>query len=611
MTRDVAGVFGRGANAAREHVRRLLGSGSDGCESGSLAIAWTGGKPARDRRLVLVAGRLHNLPALAAELGADSQDAERVVSLAIDRWGEEALGKLRGGFVIAVWDPGTSTGFVAVDQLGVGGLFLHRSSGRLSFATEMRDLLRLLATRPAPAPDRVVQWLAGGYLAGGATLYEGIERLEGGHLVRLENGGAQTVSYWGPRYAPPLSITRTEAAAKLVSALTRSVAASVPGGSRAGLQVSGGLDSSIVAAIACRLDQPPRDLAAYSLVHPDHPDIDESSLIERVTTFLGMPSERIPVSGSSALTAALEFQLAWELPTTTPMLAFNLPLLRRAAADGIAVMADGEGGDELLGCSEYVLADRVRRGDVRGAISLARRLPGVGDDPGARFLWALVREFGLKGAAPRALHRTLRRALGARRYAPRWLQSSAASRYLELHDEWAWKALEGPRWWSYLADLLTSGRVRMGAYDLLRRRAALAGVTNTHPLLEDLDLVELVLGLPPELALDPVLTRPLARDAVAGLLPDEIRLRPDKVDFSRLLIDALGGPDRALVAELLGARDAEVWAYVEPEQVRGLLEVPRERRSTEWARVVARLATTESWLRTQADPGLPERLLGR
>ena len=263
MTRDVAGVFGRGANAAREHVRRLLGSGSDGCESGSLAIAWTGGKPARDRRLVLVAGRLHNLPALAAELGADSQDAERVVSLAIDRWGEEALGKLRGGFVIAVWDPGTSTGFVAVDQLGVGGLFLHRSSGRLSFATEVRDLLRLLATRPAPAPDRVVQWLAGGYLAGGATLYEGIERLEGGHLVRLENGGAQTVSYWGPRYAPPLSITRTEAAAKLASALTRSVAASVPGGSRAGLQVSGGLDSSIVAAIACRLDQPPRDLAAY------------------------------------------------------------------------------------------------------------------------------------------------------------------------------------------------------------------------------------------------------------------------------------------------------------------------------------------------------------
>jgi asparagine synthase (glutamine-hydrolysing) len=343
-------------------------------------------------------------------------------------------------------------------------------------------------------------------------------------------------------------------------------------------------------------------------VHPDHPDVNESGWIDRVTSFLDVPVERLEVRGGSALAAALEYQLAWEVPAGTAMLAFNAPLLRRAAADGVGVLLDGEGGDELLGCSEYVVADRVRRLDLRGAVSLAGRLPGAGVDPGARFLWALLREFGLRGAAPHGLHQRLRR-LRPSRYAPRWLQPEAAAEYVELRDDWAWKRLDGPPSWRYLADLLTDGRERLGVHDLLRRRATLAGIASSHPLLEDLELVELVLRLPPELQLDPVLTRPLAREAMAGLLPDDVRLRPDKVDFTVLVVESLSGPDRPTVEDLLGRRDAEVLTYVRPESVRSLLDTPPSRRSAEWARVLSRLATTEAWLRSQADPKLSSRLL--
>jgi asparagine synthase (glutamine-hydrolysing) len=603
------GVFGRGAGEASPDVRAALDSDTRALASESMALAWTGVEPVSTRRLVLVAGRLHNLPSLAAELGAPESDTEHMVSLAFDRWGEAALTKLRGSFVLVVWDAAADSGLLAVDQLGVGGLFVRESPGKLSFATEVRDLLRVLPRRPAPERAAVVQWVADGRLRRGETLYEGVRRVEGGTFVRLERGRAQTETYWTPRYVSPARLGRAEAAAELRSSLARSVRACVAEDGPVGVQVSGGLDSSIVAALARELEPPVRDLTAYSLVHPDHADIDESRLIDQVTSTLGLASERLPMRGASALSAALEFQLAWEVPTTTPMLAFNLPLLRRAAGDGVAVMLDGEGGDELLGCSEYLLADRVRRGDLRGAVSLARRLPGVGDDPGARFLWALVREFGIKGAMPHRLHRALRRAHGAKRYAPRWLTAPAAAAYVELRDAWSWKERNGPRWWSYHAELLTAAREHMGAFDLLRRRAALCRITNTHPLLDDLDLVELVLRLPPELALDPVLTRPLARDAVAGLLPDAVRLRPDKVDFSGLLIDALGGPDAALLRDLLGPTVGEIWAYVDQAQVHQLLDVPIERRSTEWARVVSRLATTECWLRSQGDPTLPQRLL--
>lgn len=610
MTRAIAGVFGRGAEPAGPEVRRSLGAEASGGLTGkAMALAWTGRSPAPGTRTVLVAGRVLNLSALAAELGGAGDDAEQIVSLAFDRWDEAMPTMLRGGFVVVVWDAAAGSGLLAVDQLGAGGLFLHESAGRLSFATDVRYLVRLLPSRPAPAYGSVVQRIADGYLARGATLYEGVRRLEGGHLVRLENGYARTACYWAPHEAPPIRISRSDAAAELASTLTRSVRARVAESGPTGVQVSGGLDSSVVAAIVSRLDPPVQDLRAYSLAHPDHPEIDESARIEQVTSFLGLRSERLPMSGASALTVALEFQLEWLLPATSPMLAFNLPLLRRAAHDGVGVLLDGEGGDELLGCSAYLLADRLRHGDVRGTISLARRIPGVGRDPALGLLWTVVRRYGLRGAAPHPLHRAMRRVLGANRYAPRWLRPPAAQRYLELHDEWAWKKRAGPRWWCYLADLLTAGRERLGFYDLLRHRASLAGLESAHPLLEDLDLVELILSLPPELAFDPELTRPLARDAVAGLLPDEIRLRPDKVDFSRLLIDALNGPDRALATRLLGAKDAELWAYAEPEKVGELLETPLTRRGTRWAQVVARLATTESWLRSQADPSFPQRLL--
>ena len=85
------------------------------------------------------------------------------------------------------------------------------------------------------------------------------------------------------------------------------------------------------------------------------------------------------------------------------MLAFTLPLLRRAASDGVPVILDGEGGDELFGCSQYLIADRLRRGNVRGAIELARRLPDLGDALSRGDRWALVRDVRRSRAPSRTL----------------------------------------------------------------------------------------------------------------------------------------------------------------------------------------------------------------
>jgi asparagine synthase (glutamine-hydrolysing) len=558
----------------------------------------------------VLSGSVRNLPALAAELGvAGTCSDERVLGLALARWGEETLTRLRGSFTLVFWDSGSRTGFLAVDQLGAGALFLHESDGRLSFATELGCLLRLLARRPAPDRENVVQWLSDGHLDLGETLFEGIRRLEGGHLVRLEGGAWSKLPYWTPRYETPERLTPADASALLRAELERAVAERLTEPRATGLLVSGGIDSAAVAAIACGADSASHRLRAYSLLFPEHPQADESGHVELLTRELQLPWVTTQVHVGSAMAASLEYQQAWGLPAASPTLFFYLPMLRRAAADGIAVALDGEGGDELFGCSGYLIADRMRRGDAWGALSLARRFPGVGEQSRSRAVRRLLTEFGVKGLAPYRLHRAMQTQFGPRRYAPHWLTPVGAAAYLGRRDKWAWKRRPGPRWWAFLADLLTAWRERTGAHDFFRGRSALAGLETRHPLFDDLDLIELVLRLPPELAFDARLTRPLLRMALAGRLPEQIRLRSDKGEFSALLVGALSGPDRTIVTSLLTASDAAIREYVDPGRVRVLLEAPRGRRHFLWAQQVWRFATTESWLRSQENPASPLRVL--
>jgi asparagine synthase (glutamine-hydrolysing) len=127
----------------------------------------------------------------------------------------------------------------------------------------------------------------------------------------------------------------------------------------------------------------------------------------------------------------------------------------------------------------------------------------------------------------------------------------------------------------------------------------------------DVDLVELVLRLPPELAFDPSLSRPLLRESVAGVLPDEVRLRPSKSSFDAVFHASLAGPDLPTIRRLLEARDAKVSAYVDVGAVRReLLDPgpPMGRTRSQWAIQVWRLVLAECWLQDQDQPGFAAQL---
>jgi hypothetical protein len=163
-----------------------------------------------------------------------------------------------------------------------------------------------------------------------------------------------------------------------------------------------------------------------------------------------------------------------------------------------------------------------------------------------------------------------------------------------------WRDLDGPRWWATATDQLTRGRQRFGAFEHFRRKLASVGLVGAHPFLDDLDLIEFALQLPPELNFDPVFDRPLLRSAVQGLIPEQVRLRVTKSHFDDPIIASLGGTDLPTVVGLLSPTTAQIRRYVAPLALERLLTAGHSEREPAWARRIWRLACVELWLRQLA-----------
>lgn len=610
MNRTIAGVYDPAAAESREATRARLTAALSGdgdvtiLEEGPLTLAWAGSAPIPPARegdvLCLMDGHLYN-----------AADGERALALAFGRDGEAALPALRGDFALVLFDRATQRGLLCCDQRAGRSLVFHVASRRLLFASDARCLLQLLPRQPEPDVASLAHWIGISSPPGDRTMFSGVRRVRPAHLVRLDPESAEQRVYWRPRHRETIRISRDEAVAEVRAGLERAIDRRVRPGEKAGVMLSGGLDSSSVCALAKHhLPRERQLVAGYSAVFPRHASIDESQLIAELAADTDLPSVRIAVEEGSLLAATLEYIDRWQIPPISPNLFFWTPLLRRAAQDGVQVLLDGEGGDELFAFSGYLLADRLRRGRLPSILSLVRSFPSGSRELSLQRLRWRLKEYALRPLVPPAARRIRRRFRPPENHRPGWFAPATSRAFEDTNEEWAWRDARGPKWAAWWAYTLTGGGSVAG-YDHIGRRAALAGLEARHPL-SDVDLIELIARLPPEYAFDHRHSRPLLREATKGVLPDSIRLRRDKSTFDEVFHEAIQGHDREHIWRLLSSPHAELGAYVDLELMRReLLEapppvVPAERQH--WFVQLWRLTTAECWLRTLADPSFPDEV---
>ncbi|HWC47382.1 MAG TPA: asparagine synthase-related protein [Solirubrobacterales bacterium] len=566
-------------------------------EQGGLVLG-TAGEVERaesDGRICLLEGRLYNGEELAWQLGVPAYVSPATLLLrGYEQLGAELWPLLRGDFVVLIWDREAEAGALVRDQLGGRALFLHRTGGVVAFATELANLVELLPSRP-PADDvAVAHWLLPSVVPEERTFFAGIEEVPPATCLALGRDGAQARRYWAPRFEQQRDLSFEEASAQARELLVQAVERRAGEAEASAILLSGGIDSAGVAGVACNcLPDEQRPLRAYSAVFPRHPEIDEGPLIASVAAHNRLAATAIETEPGGLLASTAPYIERWQALSPTPNLSFLRPLLNRAADDGVRLLLDGEGGDAVFWYSAPLVAERVRRGRLLSAWSLAGSFPEYGVPTTWRTRLDKLRQWGR-----------------SRDFSPvpqDWL--AVPPHLLEAEDPAP--GVEGPAWWvAQVAAILGPGS-RM-AHDVTRRNAALSGLEPSHPLL-DVDLIEAVLSFPPELAFERRFNRPVLREAVAGLVPDEARLRPYKSNFDPVIVAGMEA-DLPLVEALLLRPSAHVGAYTNHERLADHIASPPQplgaRRA--WAMSLWFLGTMECWLRLQAgEEVLPADALSR
>lgn len=541
--------------------------------------------------------------ALTARFGLRAPaDLPTAFGRALAELGEGACHLLQGRFVVAALDIERDRCVIARDQLGAQPLVYGLVADGLLFAEHERDLLEVLPCSPSPDRLTLLQWVDRGVTPAERTFYEGVQRLPAGQRLTLGQMRTSVEPWWSLSYQGVEKGSKVELGERIRDAAFAAVARAAASSERPAVKLSGGLDSSCVAAGLAAGGFTNGRASAIGGTFPAYPVSDERELIEETARCAHLPVELVAFdSRNSMLAAGLEHIVRWRLPPATPNLFLWQPVLARARELGTDLVLDGEGGDELFGLAPYLIADRLRAGRLLAAWSLTGRIPGIGQHHDGRVRLRVLRHYGLVPLVPSAVqHRRERaRIASSRSLVPR----ADAETLFDLSIASRENRRDGPMWWRFQAEGLIDDRdlIDMGAH--FRREAADAALNMRHPLLHDLQLIETALRLPPQAQFDPARDRPLLREGLTGLIPETVRTRHEKSHFTPLVLAGIRADEASLVEPLRRA-NAPIRAYVAGGPLDRKIGVAPDDRSMLGAASLWRVAIANRWLASQAHESL-------
>lgn len=299
-------------------------------------------------------GEIYNHKELRQQQGKDVRwlsgtDTEVVAKLASSK-AQKSLEHLSGDFAIAFWDSVTRTGFIARDRLGVKPLYYAFVPAGIAFASEVRALLKGFPELASINPAAIGEYLTLRFVASPNTAYTSVKKLPPGCWLRLCQGEQFTPrTYWDIRLRGN-QLDANESAVELArSLLEDAVRARLPDEVGCGVLLSGGLDSSLVTAIAAQNSSVPvRTYSAVYLEHHDDLEVSEHSASRLVSETYCTDHSELSVGAVAFRDAADSTVRHLEDLVADPPSVLRGMLCKAAASTGVRVLLSGEGADELF-----------------------------------------------------------------------------------------------------------------------------------------------------------------------------------------------------------------------------------------------------------------------
>ncbi|MBI3942991.1 MAG: hypothetical protein HY326_08260 [Chloroflexi bacterium] len=501
-------------------------------------------------------------------------DAELIMA-AYEAWGEACPRQLVGDFAFAIWDPERQQLFIARDHLGMRPLYYYINPGQGLFAcaSEIRQLLTL----PGVSAE-VNEAVIGDFLLGGCatnpveTFFTSICRLPAAHCAVVDRNGLRLRRYWSlderreVRYA-----TLEEYSGRFVELFQEAVTARMRAGQSPVIMLSGGMDSSSVAAMAAEIARaggasPPE---SFSAIYEELRAMDERPQIEALVQRYGMTSHYHPADGCWTLRdycpTRLDQNSSVEDEPCPSTVDGNLnEICRNVRQSGARVALTGHFGDEVVKINHHYYFNLAVQGQVRRLWQdLAHYRASYGSWP----------PFPLKSGVRRRLPRWLRYTLKPAHWGhlPPWINRDFVRRY-RLEERWrdVFDRPNSDRVGEEIVAWITGPAVASWiGYE--ERVASRWSLETRHPF-ADVRLVTYMASIPPECFFDPQEAhKPFLKRVMESRLPAEV-LHAPKPSGSPLVYRGLREREVLKVRKILASPLIGEKGYVEGDKLRETYE---------------------------------------
>lgn len=529
-------------------------------------------------------------------------DTETIVHL-YEEYGRDCVQHLRGMFAFAIWDRDKKSLFIARDRLGIKPLYYHLSADRLLFGSEIKVILAHGTTRAEFSRAALPEYLAFGYLSDEQTFYSGIRKLAPGHTMEIGvDGQPQIRQYWDLDVSTPHA-SHDEAyyvrtyRELLEGAVQSHLMSDVP----LGMFLSGGLDSSAVAALMTKIRREP--IETFSVGYSEQ-RYSELSFARVVADHIKSQHREVIVSEEDFFNALPHLIWHEDEPITWPS-SVSLYFVAKLARERVTVVLTGEGSDETLaGYTRYAFTlknaamDRLYRGVMPNALRRGlRNTVATSSLLGATMRRKLEHTFLAKDGASwasfyfdnffSAFGEQEQAGLLSKAFAVEFAPSNAYKNVLGY-----WERSKG----EMLQRLLYTD-IKTYMVELLMKQdnmSMAASIESRVPFLDHV-LVEFATRIPREVQIKGLTGKTILKKAVEDVLPHEIIYRP-KLGFPTPWSGWLAGPRLETIREMLLEPRSLDRGYFRREAIDTLFNEHRAKHRDNYDRIW-RLLNLELWHR--------------
>lgn len=484
-----------------------------------------------NRYVIVHNGELYNYKELRITLEQKgysflSQSDTEVILVAYACWGAQCLQQFEGAFSFAIWDEQEQFLFAARDRMGEKPFFFFIDEAQFLFGSEMKALWAAGVSKEGNK-GMLYNYLTIGYtnnpFDATETFYHNIRQLPPANYLLYRAGATEVTltQYWRVDIGTN-EINDAAATEQFSSLLTASVQRRLRSDVPIGISLSGGLDSSTIAAICAASGSTQYSQKSFTATFPGYAK-DETTYAGLMAKSLGLQQHLVPVGVSDLLQNMDALSLAQEAPVQSASALAQYQVYQAAKASGVTVLLDGQGADELLAGYHHYYAWYWRELYQQGKLQHSNELAA------AQALGIKAR-FGFKEKAAAMLPH-----FSAAIWQKRKAQQARSTPFLHPKfvrsnkDAFAYAQPPLPT----LNGILHYNSFTYGLESLLRYadRNSMAHALEVRLPFLDHHLVAFLFTLPPHFKIRNGWTKWLMRQAMKDKLPAEINWRKDKVGF--------------------------------------------------------------------------------